>query len=63
MLVGNLLAEMDYDARFFTLGFLCISFLQTPECPKGTISNFYKNSQRYSQLNVNQRYQRHRRLL
>ncbi len=41
--------------------FLWISFPPAPECPIRTVSNFFENSQRYSQVKVHHRCQRHRR--
>ncbi len=40
--------------------FLWISFPQAPEYTIRAVSNFFENSWRYSQLKVDQRYQRHR---
>jgi hypothetical protein len=40
--------------------FSCISFPPAPEYPIRTVSNFFENSQRYSQVKVHHRYQRHR---
>ncbi len=41
--------------------FLSISFPLAPEYPMRTVSNFFKNSRRYSQVKVHHQYQRHRR--
>ncbi len=41
--------------------FSWISFPPAPEYPIRTVSNFFENSRRYSQLKVHHRYQRHRR--
>ena len=40
--------------------FSSISFPPAPEYPIRTVSNFFENSQRYSQVKVHHRYQRHR---
>ncbi len=40
--------------------FLWISFPPAPECPNRTVSNFFENSLRYSQVKVHHRCQRHR---
>ncbi len=41
--------------------FSWISFPPAPEYPIRTVSNFFENSQRYLQVKVHHRYQRHRR--
>ncbi len=40
--------------------FSWISFPPAPEYPIRTVSNFFENSRRYSQVKVHHRYQRHR---
>ena len=40
--------------------FSSISFPPAPEYPIRTVSNFFENSQRYSQVEVHHWYQRHR---
>ncbi len=45
---------------FLRLAFLWISFPPTPECPVRTVSNFFENSRRYSQLKVDHRCRWHR---
>jgi len=40
--------------------FSSISFPPAPEYPIRTVSNFFENSRRYSQVKVHHRYQRHR---
>ncbi len=45
---------------FLLLVFLWISFPPAPEYPIKTVSNFFENSRRYSQVKVHHRYQRHR---
>ena len=40
--------------------FSWISFPPAPEYPIKTVSNFFENSRRYSQVKVHHRYQRHR---
>ncbi len=46
---------------FLLLVFSSISFPPAPEYPIRTVSNFFENSRRYSQVKVHHRYQRHRR--
>ncbi len=46
--------------EIFASGFLWISFPPAPEYSIRTVSNFFENSWRYSQVNVHHRYQQHR---
>ncbi len=47
--------------RFFASCFFFMNqFPPAPEYPPRTISNFFENSRRYSQVKVHHRYQRHR---
>ncbi len=46
---------------FLLLVFFIFSFPPAPEYPLRTVSNFFENSRRYSQVKVNHRWQRHRR--
>ncbi len=47
--------------RFFASDFFSwVSFPPAPEYPIRTVSNFFENSRRYSQVKVHHRYQRHR---
>ncbi len=45
---------------FLLLVFSWINFSPAPELSTRTISNFFKNSRKYSQVKVHHRYQRHR---
>ncbi len=50
----------DSVTRFFASGFFSwINFPPAPEYPNRTVSNFFENSLRYSQVKVYHRYQRH----
>ena len=46
---------------FLLLVFFMNQFPPAPEYSIKTVSNFFENSRRYSQVNVHHRYQRHRR--
>jgi hypothetical protein len=59
--IGNeseIISQRESVTRFLLLVFLWISF--PPEYPIRTVSNFFENSRRYSQVMVHHRYQRHR---
>jgi hypothetical protein len=46
---------------FLLLVFFMGQFPPAPEYPMRTVSNFFENSQRYSQVKVHHQYQQHRR--
>ncbi len=45
--------------RYFPSGFFMNQFPRATEYPIRTVSNFFENSRRYSQVRVHHRYQRH----
>ncbi len=53
--------ERDSVTRFLVLVFYMNQFPPALEYPIRTVSNFVENLQRYSQVKVHHRYQRHRR--
>ncbi len=50
----------DSVTRFFASGFIMNQFSPSPRVSLWTVSNFFENSQRYSQVKLHHRYQRHR---
>jgi hypothetical protein len=55
----NLQLKGTVSRDFLLLVFLWISFPPAPEHPIRTVSNFFENSRRYSQVQMHHRYQRH----
>ncbi len=57
--IEHVLKEQRHEI-FCKWFFSWISFPPAPEYPIRTVTNFFENSQRYSQVKVHHRYQRHR---
>ncbi len=56
----NIILKGQCHEIFCCWFFLWISFPPTPKCPIRTVSNFFENSRRYSQLKVDHRCRWHR---